>query len=143
MSKHQSEARIALDLWRAEREGTSGLVRRQERRLSALLAHARTESPFYRHLYRGLPADGVELRDLPPVTKPELMAAFDDWVRASPVPSSRPSSPIRRWSARPTTAGTSYAPVRAPPAIRGYSCMTAAPSLCTEQSSSSALTSPG
>jgi phenylacetate-CoA ligase len=80
VSKHQSEARIALDLWRAEREGASGLARRQERRLSVLLAHARTESPFYRHLYRGLPADDVELCDLPPVTKPELMAAFDDWV---------------------------------------------------------------
>jgi phenylacetate-CoA ligase len=70
VSKHQSEARIALDLWRAEREGASGLARRQKCRLAVLLAHARTESPFYRHLYRGLPADGVELRDLPPSPSP-------------------------------------------------------------------------
>jgi hypothetical protein len=66
VSKHQSETRIALDLWRAECEGASGLARRQERRVSALLAHACSESPFYRHFYRGLPADDVELRDLPP-----------------------------------------------------------------------------
>jgi phenylacetate-coenzyme A ligase PaaK-like adenylate-forming protein len=80
VSQQPGEARIALDLWRAEREGASGLARRQERRLSALSAHARTRSPFYQRLYRGLPANGVALRDLPPVTKPELMAAFDDWV---------------------------------------------------------------
>ena len=30
--------------------------------------------------YRGLPADGVRLRDLPPVTKPQLMDRFADWV---------------------------------------------------------------
>jgi hypothetical protein len=137
-----SEARIALDLWRAEREGASGLARRQERRLSALLAHARTESPFYRHLYRGLPADGVELRDLPPVTKPELMAAFDDWVTDPGITRAE----LEAFVADPAlvgAAGTLYAPVRAPPVIRGYSCMIAAPSLCTEQSSSSVLTSPG
>jgi hypothetical protein len=38
VSKHQTEARITLDLWRAEREGASGLARRQERRLNAALA---------------------------------------------------------------------------------------------------------
>jgi phenylacetate-coenzyme A ligase PaaK-like adenylate-forming protein len=80
VSKEPGETRIALDLWRAGREGASGLARRQERRLSALLAHARAGSPFYRRLYRSLPVDAVALRDLPPVTKPELMAAFDDWV---------------------------------------------------------------
>ncbi|HLN77138.1 MAG TPA: phenylacetate--CoA ligase family protein [Nocardioidaceae bacterium] len=49
----------------------------------ALLKRARAESPFYRRRYEGLPDEPLEpldLRDLPPVTKPELMASFDDWV---------------------------------------------------------------
>jgi phenylacetate-coenzyme A ligase PaaK-like adenylate-forming protein len=46
------------------------------------LTHARERSRFYRHLYHGLPAPLTiqGLADLPPVTKPELMASFDDWV---------------------------------------------------------------
>jgi len=72
--------RTALDLWRAQREGAAGLARRQEQRLAALLAHARSASPYYRRLYSHLPAERVPLQALPPVTKPELMAAFDDWV---------------------------------------------------------------
>ena len=43
------------------------------------MAHARERSPYYRQLYRGLPAD-PRLDLLPPVTKPELMADFDRWV---------------------------------------------------------------
>lgn len=73
-------ARTAFDLWRAQREDAAGLARRQESRLEALLARARAESRFYRHRYQGLPGDGLKLSELPPVTKPELMAAFDDWV---------------------------------------------------------------
>ncbi len=38
------------------------------------------KSPFYRRLYDGLPADNVGLRYLPPITKRELIAAFDDCV---------------------------------------------------------------
>ena len=71
---------ISLDLWHAEHEGPEGLRRRQNGRFAALLAHARGASRFYRRLYQHLPADGVKLHDLPVVTKPELMEAFDDWV---------------------------------------------------------------
>jgi hypothetical protein len=53
VSKRPGEARIALDLWRAEHEGAVGLTWRQERRLAPLLAHAQAGSPFYRRLYRG------------------------------------------------------------------------------------------
>jgi phenylacetate-coenzyme A ligase PaaK-like adenylate-forming protein len=73
------ELQVARDLWRAQREGTAGVTRRQERRLAALVAHARAGSRFYRHLYADLPADGFALRDLPPTAKPALMATFDDW----------------------------------------------------------------
>lgn len=70
----------AWDLWRAQREGPAGLAQRQETRLAALVAHARERSRFYRRLYRDLPAEGIVLRNLPPVTKRELMSSFDDWV---------------------------------------------------------------
>jgi phenylacetate-coenzyme A ligase PaaK-like adenylate-forming protein len=72
--------RVALDLRRAQREGAAGIARRQQSRLADLLAHARNASRFYRRLYRDLPADGVALRDLPVVGKPELMASFDEWL---------------------------------------------------------------
>lgn len=42
--------------------------------------HARTASPYYRQLYRHLPAGPVELQSLPVTNKRELMAHFDDWV---------------------------------------------------------------
>lgn len=72
--------RASVDLWCAQREGPVGLARRRDARLRTLVAHARASSPFFRRLYRDLPAGGVSLGDLPPVAKPELMAEFDDWV---------------------------------------------------------------
>lgn len=75
-----SPLRLAVDQLRAEREGPAGLAHRREQRLRSLVEHARATSPFYERVYRGLPTTGLALRDLPPVTKPELMADFDDWV---------------------------------------------------------------
>jgi len=80
MSKRPSEYRIALDLWRAQRRGEPGLAMRRERRFAELVRYARERSPFYGNLYKQLPADCVGLRDLPPVTKRQLMAEFDNWV---------------------------------------------------------------
>ncbi|NUU32327.1 phenylacetate--CoA ligase family protein [Arthrobacter sp. C9C5] len=79
MADFARELAIMIDLVRAKRGGPRALARRRDARLAALVAHARTSSPFYRELYRGLP-ESVLLRELPPVTKPELMAHFDDWV---------------------------------------------------------------
>lgn len=76
--------RLVFDLVRAERAGLPGLAARQRRRLGALVAHARAHSPFYRRAYGALPAQGVELAQLPPVSKPQLMAAFDDWLAVEP-----------------------------------------------------------
>lgn len=71
---------LALDLWRAEQEGSIGLAHRQEARFQGLLAHARRFSRFYRRLYRYLPSEGIALQDLPVVSKSKLMPAFDEWV---------------------------------------------------------------
>ncbi|MGY2743140.1 phenylacetate--CoA ligase family protein [Arthrobacter sp. UYCu723] len=85
MAWQESQLRVMVDLLRAQREGVPGLARRQEQRLAALVAQARTSSPFYRELYRGQPAGTVLLGDLPPVTKPQLMERFDHWVSDSGV----------------------------------------------------------
>lgn len=68
------------DLWLTSRQGSTAIVRKQRERLSALVAYARTHSPFYRELYRGVPPETVPLEALPSVRKPDLMAHFDDWV---------------------------------------------------------------
>ncbi len=60
-----------------DRVSREKLKRIQERRLKKLVAYARKNSPFYEELYRDL-GDRWTLTDLPPVTKPELMARFDD-----------------------------------------------------------------
>ncbi len=73
-------AAVAWDAWRAQRGGRAAAEARQQARLADLVRFARASSPLYRDLYRNLPTDIVELRQLPVVTKPQLMANFDTWV---------------------------------------------------------------
>ncbi|MFN8557183.1 MAG: phenylacetate--CoA ligase family protein [Dehalococcoidia bacterium] len=70
---------LAWDIWRAGRGRPADVTARQQARLVALVAHARAHSRYYARRYRAV-APGAGLRDLPPITKAELMAAFDDWV---------------------------------------------------------------
>jgi phenylacetate-CoA ligase len=72
--------RWAWDVWRAGQGPPSGIGRRQRARVRDLLAFARTRSPFYRRLCQALPAGTEELRAIPPVTRRQLMASFDDVV---------------------------------------------------------------
>lgn len=97
------ELGILLDLLRAKRGGPRALSRRRDVRLAALVAHARTSSPFYRELYRGLP-ESVPLGVLPPVSKPELMARFDDWVTDPAVT----RADLEAFVADPTLIGSRY-----------------------------------
>jgi len=91
-------------MWRAGREGETGLAFRRDSRLASLLNHIRTSSPFYRRLYNGLPTDNVALSDLPPVTKQELMGAFDDWVTDVRVT----RADVEAFVANPALIGTPY-----------------------------------
>ena len=59
--------------------GRASIAAARDQRLRERIAHARSHSPFYRKRYRTLPADAA-LSELPPVTKAELMASFDDWA---------------------------------------------------------------
>jgi putative adenylate-forming enzyme len=59
--------------------GASAIAAAQAQRLAERTAHARRHSPFYRRVWRHLPAGPVKLTDLPVVTKADLMASFDEW----------------------------------------------------------------
>lgn len=104
MTGFARELAIMIDLVRAKRGGVPALARRRDARLAALVAHARTSSPFYRELYRGLPAEDIPLRDLPPVTKPQLMARFDDWVTDPAIT----RADLEGFVADPSLVGTRY-----------------------------------
>lgn len=75
----RGELRAGLELWRAELGGPEGISRRRDARLASLLAHTAARSRFYADHWRGVGPD-APLAELPAVTKPELMAHFDDWV---------------------------------------------------------------
>ncbi len=73
-------ATTSWDIWQAGEATPAAIAARQKARFDALVRHARVYSPYYRALYRGLPTGSVDLQTLPVVTKPELMARFDDWA---------------------------------------------------------------
>jgi len=71
---------VFLDSRRVTRGTTEMLLARQQKRLNELVTFARTNSRFYAEKYRGLPETIADVRQLPPVTKVELMEHFDDVV---------------------------------------------------------------
>ena len=71
---------IALDAHRLTRGTPELLGQRQVERLNDLVAFARAHSRFYAEKYRGLPETISDARQLPPVTKLELMEHFDDVI---------------------------------------------------------------
>lgn len=62
------------------RHGAGAAADLAAHRLASLVEHARAHSPFYRELYRGLPAQVRRPWELPPVDRARLMARFDDWA---------------------------------------------------------------
>jgi phenylacetate-coenzyme A ligase PaaK-like adenylate-forming protein len=77
---HITPLSVAWDAWLAKRAGWSGIIDRQQKRLIELVAFAREHSRYYAEKYRNLPARIDDVRQLPIVTKPDLMAHFEDWV---------------------------------------------------------------
>jgi phenylacetate-CoA ligase len=71
---------IARDARRITRGKPELLAARQRERLNEVVAFARANSPFYAQKYRGLPETIADVRQLPPVTKLELMEHFDDVI---------------------------------------------------------------
>ncbi len=66
--------------WRAAREGKQGIAQRRQERLRALVAYARTHSRYFADVYRDVPEQLTDVRQLPVVTKAEMMSHFDEWV---------------------------------------------------------------
>lgn len=71
---------IAWDTWKATRRGMSAINARQEQRLTELVAFVRANSRYYADKYSHLPDHITDVRQLPPVMKPDLLKYFDDWV---------------------------------------------------------------
>ena len=71
---------VFMDARRVTRGTPEMIAARQGQRLNELVAFARTNSRFYAEKYRGLPDTITDVRQLPPVTKVELMEHFDDVV---------------------------------------------------------------
>ena len=63
--------------WKNGRLSREKLAALQENRLRKLVRFARENSPYYRKLFAGVPED-YALSDLPPTSKPEMMASLDD-----------------------------------------------------------------
>lgn len=72
--------RLLRDTRRARNEAPAGIAPRQRARLADMVAHARAHSPYYRALYRDLPARIEDAAVLPVTDKKALMARFDDWA---------------------------------------------------------------
>jgi len=68
------------EIWWTRAAGAAAVETAGRRRFNTLVRFARLRSPFYREAYRGLPERDLDPREVPVVTKPELMAHFDDWV---------------------------------------------------------------
>lgn len=71
---------VFMDSRRVTRGTPEMLATRQYERLNELVTFARANSRFYAEKYRGLPEVISDMRQLPPVTKIELMEHFDDVV---------------------------------------------------------------
>lgn len=74
----------AVGVWwdarRTHRKGPEAVRSRQQERLAELVVFARTNSPYYRRLYHGLPERIEDVTALPVTNKRTLMAAFDEVV---------------------------------------------------------------
>lgn len=73
---------FARELERERKGGLTAILKAQERNFRNLLRHAYTNIPFYRKLYGKINPDSVELEDLPPITKSQLMREFSDTLLA-------------------------------------------------------------
>lgn len=82
-SKLRAAASLVLVSWdalKAGRERQAGIARRQTERLQDLVAYTREHSPYLADRYRSVPAQVTDIRQLPALSKAEMMAHFDEWV---------------------------------------------------------------
>jgi phenylacetate-coenzyme A ligase PaaK-like adenylate-forming protein len=68
------------EMWWTREMGREAIAAAAARRTRGLIDFARAHSPFYRRIWAGFAAETGELRELPVVTKPQLMSHFDNWL---------------------------------------------------------------
>ncbi|MFI9152573.1 phenylacetate--CoA ligase family protein [Streptomyces sp. NPDC053367] len=95
---------LVRDDRRTLRQGPDALAARQRERLAAMVDFARASSPYYRELYRTLPARVEDPALLPVTCKQSLMARFDDWVTDPEVTVDR----VRAFVADPRRVGERF-----------------------------------
>ena len=83
------------------RRGPRAIQAAQRRRLAEVVAYARSHSPLYRELFRGLPDVVHDVTTLPVTDKPMLMARFDEWTTDRAVT----AAAVREFVARPERVG--------------------------------------
>ena len=66
-----------IKIYKIDHRSREKILGVQRKRLASLVKTARARSPFYRKLYAGI-GDDFLLAELPPVSKPEMMAQFDE-----------------------------------------------------------------
>ncbi len=91
------------EMWGERLAGAQARRDKRDQRIASLLAHARTRSRFYAHHWRDMPPD-APLHALPPVTRKDLMAHFDDWVTDPQIRLDE----VRRFVADPTRVGEAF-----------------------------------
>lgn len=71
---------VGLKVLTAAQQTPQRIAQLQAQRLARLLQSVAARSAFYRPWLQGRDPASVRLQELPPVSKPELMRRFDDWV---------------------------------------------------------------
>ncbi|WP_191567545.1 hypothetical protein [Metabacillus idriensis] len=72
--------KAAIDIWKMKYSKPEAILSLQQSRLTDLIRYARSSSQYYAQKYSQLPEHITSLEQIPPVTKSELMANFNDWV---------------------------------------------------------------
>lgn len=96
--------RLLSETYRVRMGGPAVIERRRRARLAEMVVFARTRSPYYRRLYRGLPDRVDDPTRLPVTSKVELMAHFDDAVTDPAVTHEK----VRAWGDDPNLAGERF-----------------------------------
>mgnify|MGYP000865827345 FL=1 len=91
-------------LSRASESTPEKVAQIREKRFRRLLHIASTKSPFYQKLYRGIDLNTCRLTDLPVITKPQMMAEYDDFVTDRRIKRTE----LREWLSDKTNLGKYY-----------------------------------
>ena len=95
---------LLRDARHARKQGSDAIAQRQRTRLSAIVAYARAQSPYFRALYRDVPDPVEDLSALPVTHKKQLMAHYDEWVADRAVTIEK----VRTFVSDPTVIGDRF-----------------------------------